>query len=82
MITPDKKKIYGGPGILALLNTTRITPEEAELINKREKEPVSAPKVPYPLQPGEYHFFMDFKLSKLFILIGPIHRYFNQRLIK
>ena len=54
MITPDKKKIYGGPGILALLNITRITPEEAEIINKREKEPVSAPKVPYPLQPGNY----------------------------
>ena len=56
MITPDKKKTYGGPGVLAFKNMTRITPKEAEIINKREKEPVSAPKVPYPLQPGNYFF--------------------------
>jgi len=62
-ITPDKKTIYGGPGPLASSNMTWITPEEADIINNREKESISAPKVPYPLQPG--------KLGKFAFITGP-----------
>jgi gluconate kinase len=51
-LSPDKKTIYGGPGMLATHPLTLITPEEAEIIRTRKKEPVEAPKVPYPLQPG------------------------------
>jgi len=51
-ISKDKKTISGGPGTLQWSNLTWITPEEAEIINNREKEPVSAPKLPYPLRPG------------------------------
>jgi len=60
-ITSDKKTIYGVPGFP--FNMTWITPEEAYIINNREKEPVSAPKAPYPLQPG--------KLGKFAFISGP-----------
>merc|ERR1719431_1987050 len=62
-ISEDKKTITGGPGMLADNPLRWITPEEAKIIRTREKEPVSAPKVPYPLRPGQ--------LGRLVFLSGP-----------
>jgi len=62
-ISEDKKTISGGPGMLADNPLRWITPEEAKIIRTREKEPVSAPKVPYPLRPGQ--------LGRLVFLSGP-----------
>ena len=47
-VSDDKMTITGGPETL-----TWITPEEAAVIRNRPKESVLAPKVPYPLRPGQ-----------------------------
>ena len=48
---------------MAFGTMTWITPEEAAVIRNRPKEPVEAPTVPYPLNPGN--------LGKLVIFTGP-----------
>ena len=55
--------ITGGPALLADSPLTWITPEEAEVIRNRPKQSVLAPKVPYPLRPGQP--------GKLAIITGP-----------
>jgi len=62
-ISEDGKTITGGPGTLAWGSMTWITPEEAAVIRNRPKQPVDAPMVPYPLNPG--------KPGKLVIFTGP-----------
>jgi len=62
-VSKDSKTITGGPGALATSSLNWITPEEADIIRNREKEPVSAPNVPYPLRPG--------KVGKIAFLSGP-----------
>jgi len=57
-VSDDKMTITGGPEVL-----TWITPEEAAVIRNRPKESVLAPKVPYPLRPGQP--------GKLAIITGP-----------
>ena len=53
-ISEDKMTITGGPGSLAWGDMTWISPEEAAVIRNRPKQPVDAPTVPYPLNPGKY----------------------------
>ena len=53
-ISEDRKTITGGPGSLAWGDMTWISPEEAAVIRNRPKQPVDAPTVPYPLNPGKY----------------------------
>merc|ERR550519_1139765 len=62
-ISEDKMTITGGPALLADSPLTWITPEEAEVIRNRPKQSVLAPKVPYPLRPGQP--------GKLAIITGP-----------
>jgi len=62
-ISDDKKVITGGPGVLATNPLRWITPEEAAIIRNREKEAAAAPKVPYPLQPGNQ--------GKIVFMSGP-----------
>jgi len=62
-ISEDKKTITGGPGPLASNPLKWVTPEEGDIIRNREKEPISAPKVPYPLRPG--------KVGKIAFISGP-----------
>ena len=62
-ISEDKKTITGGPQALATNPLKWITPEQADTIRNRKKEPVSAPTAPYPLTPG--------KLGKIAFLTGP-----------
>jgi len=64
-ISDDKKTITGGPGMLAMpeMSLKWISPEEANIIRNRKKEPVSAPEVPYPLRPGE--------LGNIVFISGP-----------
>ena len=62
-ISEDGKTITGGPGFMAFGTMTWITPEEAAVIRNRPKEPVEAPTVPYPLNPGNQ--------GKLVIFTGP-----------
>lgn len=62
-VSEDKLTISGGPALLADSPLTWITPEEASLIRNRPKQSVAAPKVPYPLRPGQP--------GKLAIITGP-----------
>ena len=52
-VSNDMSTITGGPGVLESSPLTWITPEEAAVIRNRPKESVLAPKVPYPLRPGQ-----------------------------
>jgi len=62
-VSNDMSTITGGPGVLESSPLTWITPEEAAVIRNRPKESVLAPKVPYPLRPGQP--------GKLAIITGP-----------
>ena len=64
-VSDDKLTITGGPGWFRDPSNimTWIPPEEAEVIRNRPKEPASAPKVPYPLNPGN--------LGKIALITGP-----------
>ena len=63
-VSSDKLRISGGPpALLADSVLTWITPEEALVIRNRPKQSVAAPKVPYPLKPGQP--------GKLAIITGP-----------
>ena len=62
-VSGDKMTISGGPGLLEDHPLTWVTPEEAKAIRNRPKQSVLAPKVPYPLRPGE--------TGKLAIITGP-----------
>ena len=62
-VSEDKRKISGGPGSLSLNNMTWISPEEADIIRKRPKEPANAPNVPYPLEPDN--------IGKIAFISGP-----------
>jgi len=62
-ISADRKTITGGPGMLLHSELTWVSPDEAEQIRNRPKEPVTCPSVPHPLQPG--------KPGKLLFLSGP-----------
>ena len=62
-VSADKLTISGGPSLLADSPLTWITPEEASVIRNRPRQSVAAPKVPYPLRPGQP--------GKLAIITGP-----------
>ena len=61
-ISPDKKIIVGIPGLQPFHGMVWITPEEAAEIRSRPKQPVTAPEVPFPLNPG--------KPGKLVVITG------------
>jgi len=64
-VSDDGLTISGGPSWFRDPSNvmTWIPPEEAEVIRNRPKEPASAPKVPYPLNPGN--------LGKIALITGP-----------
>ena len=53
--TVNGTHVVGGPGVMAMNPLSWISPDEADVIRNRKKEPVAAPEVHYVLSYHHHH---------------------------